>query len=65
MTNEERAQFLPAVRQFASILEKDYVNQNEINALLAESKVLSKLIPGVLEFIPDGFKGPLDSIIGA
>jgi len=65
MTNEERAQFLPAVRQFASILEKDYVDQNEINALLAESKVLSKLIPGVLEFIPAEFKGPLDSIIGA
>ena len=58
MTDEERAQFLPAVRQFASILEKDYVNQNEINALLAESKVLSKLIP-------DEFKGPLDSIIGS
>ena len=57
MTDEERAQFLPAVRQFASILEKDYVNQNEINALLAESKVLVKLIP-------DEFKGPLDSIVG-
>ena len=49
--------FFHYCRQFASILEKDYVDQNEINALLAESKVLSKLIP-------DEFKGPLDSIIG-
>ena len=49
--------FFHYYRQFASILEKDHVDQNEINALLAESKVLSKLIP-------DEFKGPLDSLIG-
>jgi len=45
MTNEQRAQFLPATRTFISVLEKDNIDQNEIQQLIKESDEISKLIP--------------------
>ena len=45
MTDEERARFLPATRNFISVLEKDNIDQREIEELLRQSDELSQLIP--------------------
>ena len=45
LTDEERAQFLPATRTFASVLEKENVDPEEISLLLEQSRELSNLIP--------------------
>ena len=45
MTEEERAQFLPATRTFKSVLEKDNVDFDELSLLLDQSQELANLIP--------------------
>jgi len=45
MTASERAQFLPVVRTFTSILEKGNADPNEINQLLGQVRQLNSLIP--------------------
>ena len=45
MTEEERAQFLPATRTFKSVLEKDDVDIDELSQLLDQSQELANLIP--------------------
>jgi len=45
MTDEERARFLPAVRTFTSVLQKDYVDPEEMKILMAEAKKLQALLP--------------------
>merc|ERR1719462_144248 len=45
MTDEERARFLPAAKTFVSVLEKDTIDQNEINELIKQSEALQELIP--------------------
>merc|ERR1712142_20764 len=45
MTDEERERFLPATKTFISVLEKDRINQNEINELIKQSEALQELIP--------------------
>ena len=45
LTDEERAQFLPATRTFASVLGKENVDPEEISLLLEQSRELSNLIP--------------------
>ena len=44
MTDEERARFLPAVRTFTSVLQKDYVDPEEMKILMAEAKKLQALL---------------------
>merc|ERR1712039_1080524 len=46
MTDQERAKFLPVVRTFISVLQKDYVDPNEMNALMEHARELTNLIPG-------------------
>ena len=48
MTDEERARFLPAVRTFTSVLQKDYVDPEEMKILMAEAKKLQALLPKTL-----------------
>merc|ERR1712079_370335 len=45
MTDEERSTFLPVVKTFTSILEKDVIEQYGINQLIRQSEVLQGLIP--------------------
>ena len=45
MTDEERARFLPSVRAFTSVLQKDNVDPEEIKFLMAEGKKLQALLP--------------------
>ena len=45
MTEEERAQFLPATRTFKSVLEKEDVDIDELSQLLDQSQELANLIP--------------------
>ena len=45
MTASERAQFLPVVRTFTSVLEKGNADPNEINQLLGQVRQLNSLIP--------------------
>ena len=45
MTDEERARFLPAVRSFTSVLQKDYVDPQEMEILMTEAKKLQALLP--------------------
>ena len=45
MTDEERERFLPAAKIFISVLEKDEIDQNEINELIKQSEALQELIP--------------------
>jgi len=45
MTDEERARFLPSVRAFTSVLQKDNVDPEEMKFLLAEGKKLQALLP--------------------
>ena len=50
MTDQERAAYLPAVKTFISVLQKDKVDPNEINTLLEQSRELTNTIPNN----PDG-----------
>ena len=45
MTDEERKRFLPAIRTFTSVLEKENIDQNEINDLISQSEALQELLP--------------------
>jgi len=45
MTDAERQQYLPSVRTFISVLEKETLDADEMNTLLAQSRELIKLIP--------------------
>lgn len=49
MTDAERATFLPAVRAFTSVLQKDNVDPAELSALMEEAKKLRGLIPENLQ----------------
>ena len=57
MTEEERAQFLPATRTFKSVLEKDDVDIDELSQLLDQSQELANLIPDNLIGILGGGLG--------
>ena len=57
MTDEERARFLPATKTFISVLEKENINQNEIQTLIDQSEELKELIPENLRGLASGF-GP-------
>merc|ERR1712127_861115 len=57
MTDEERERFLPATRTFISVLEKENINQNEIQTLIDQSEELKELIPENLRGLASGF-GP-------
>ena len=46
MTSAERAQFLPVVRTFTSVLEKGNADPRETNVLLQQVRELNNLIPG-------------------
>merc|ERR1712241_18990 len=58
MTDAERAKFIPVVRTFISVLQKDNVDPNEINALMEHARELTNLIPG------SGLGGNIGSFIG-
>ena len=49
MTDEERTTFLPAVRTFTSVLQKDYVDPQEMEILMAEAKKIQALLPQNLQ----------------
>ena len=57
MTDEERDRFLPATKTFISVLEKENINQNEIQTLIDQSEELQELIPENLRGLASGF-GP-------
>jgi len=61
MTDAERQQFLPSVRTFISVLEKDNLDASEINTLLAQSRELTNLIPSNLL---SQFGGGLNGLAG-
>merc|ERR1712110_161296 len=58
MTDAERAKFIPVVRTFISVLQKDNVDPNEINALMEHARELTNLIP------ESGLGGNIGSFIG-
>ena len=58
MTDEERAQYLPATRTFLSVLKKDTLNADEMNLLLSQSRDLISLVPSnFLQQFSNGFSG--------
>merc|ERR1712042_93715 len=61
MTDAERQQFLPSVRTFISVLEKDNLDASEMNTLLAQSRELTNLIPSNLL---NQFGGGLNGLAG-
>merc|ERR1712217_630492 len=61
MTDAEREQFLPSVRTFISVLEKDNLDVSEMNTLLAQSRELTNLIPSNLL---SQFGGGLNGLAG-
>ena len=52
MTDEERAKFLPSVRTFIGVLEKDTLDPEEINELLVQARDITPT-----EGLSDGFFG--------
>merc|ERR1712149_45269 len=61
MTDAERRQFLPSVKTFISVLEKDNLDASEMNTLLAQSRELTNLIPSNLL---NQFGGGLNGLAG-
>ena len=57
MTDSERAQFLPVVRTFTSILEKGNADPNETTAILQQVRQLNQLIPENLKNSIEGLMG--------
>merc|ERR1712029_596909 len=55
MTDEERATYLPAVKTFISVLQKDNVDPSEINTLLEQSRDLTNAIPNNPDSSLQGF----------
>ena len=45
MTDEERERFLPVIRTFVSVLEKDTIDHHEINELIRLAKDLQDSVP--------------------
>ena len=45
MTNEERERFLPVIKNVIRVFEKSFVDENEINELIAQGETLQGLLP--------------------
>jgi len=45
MTDEERKRYLPATKIFIKVLEKEFIDQNEINELIKRGEDLQDLMP--------------------
>jgi len=45
MTDEERERFLPVTKNVIRVLEKSYIDQNEINELITQGENLQELLP--------------------
>ena len=65
MTAAERAQFLPVVRTFTSILEKGNADPNETNQLLGQIRTLNSLIPANMRANIEQITGLATSNFGA
>jgi len=61
MTDAERKKFLPSVREFIGVLEKDKIDANEMNKLLDTSRELTNLIPSNML---SQFSGGLNGLFG-
>merc|ERR1712212_365315 len=65
MTDEEREKFLPATKTFISVLEKDTIDQDEINKLLSQSEELKELIPEQWRDLIDSSAAPASNVVNA
>merc|ERR1712142_77294 len=65
MTDEERERFLPATKTFISVLEKDTIDQDEINKLLSQSEELKELIPEQWRDLIDSSAAPASNFVNA
>ena len=45
MTNEERERFLPVIKNVIRVFEKSFIDENEINELIAQGETLQGLLP--------------------
>ena len=45
MTDEERERFLPVTKNVIRVLEKKFIDENEINELIAQGETLQDLLP--------------------
>ena len=45
MTDEERKRYLPATKLFVKVLEKEFIDQNEVNELIKRGEDLQDLLP--------------------
>ena len=45
MTNEERERFLPVIKNVIRVFEKSFIDENEINELIAQGETLQDLLP--------------------
>jgi len=45
MTNEEKRTYLPITKTFTKVLEKDFIDQNDINTLIRQGEELQDRIP--------------------
>ena len=45
MTNEERERFLPVIKNVIRVFEKNFIDENEINELIAQGETLQGLLP--------------------
>ena len=61
MTDEERKRYLPATKLFVKVLEKEFIDQNEINELIKRGEDLQDLMP---ERWNDGIIQTLNNHIG-
>ena len=59
MTDEERAKFLPSVRTFIGVLEKDTLDPEEINQLLEQARDITPDdgLSGGFGGLASGFEG--------
>ena len=45
MRDEERERFLPVTKNVIRVLEKKFIDENEINELIAQGETLQDLLP--------------------
>ena len=45
MTDEERERFLPVTKNVIRVLEKNIIDENEINELIAQGEILQEYLP--------------------
>ena len=45
ITDEERERFLPVTKNVIRVLEKKFIDENEINELIAQGETLQDLLP--------------------